>query len=289
MFDHVEAFYRPGSIPEALRLFQTGNGGARFLAGGTDLINQADRSVRSLIDVTHLGLNYIRRQDGGWIIGATTTLSDLESSSATRALAGGILLKAAAQSGPVQTRNMATVGGRLANRSQFAEIATPLVALEAAAVMAHSKRRIKLPLADLLAVQSDVSIHGAMIIEIVIPAPPGGGHVGWSFQKLGRTESDVSLVNVAAGLQVGRHGDCKWVRIAVGAIGPAPLRAIQAENQLTGRNLDAALIDIASDAVMNAVNPVDGIRGSAEYLREMIRVMARRALLECVEQAGCVL
>jgi carbon-monoxide dehydrogenase medium subunit len=289
MFDHVEAYYRPGSIPEALRLFQTGNGGARFLAGGTDLINQADNSVRSLIDVTHLGLNYIRRQDGGWIIGATTTLADLESSAATRALAGGILLQAAAQSGPVQTRNMATVGGRLAHRSQFAEIATSLLALDAAAVMAHSRRRLKFPLADLSAVHNDVLIHGAMIVEIVIPALPGGGHIGWSFQKLSRTESDVSLVNVAAGLQMGRNGSCKWVHIAVGAAGPVPVRAIQAENQLTGRTIDATLIDIASDAVMNAVDPVDGIRGSAQYLREMTRVLARRALTECAEQAGCVL
>ena len=289
MFDHVEAYYRPGSIPEALRLFQTGNGGARFLAGGTDLINQADRSVRSLIDLTHLGLSYIRRQDGGWVIGATTTLSDLESSSATRALAGGILIKAASQSGPVQIRNMATVGGRLANGSQFAEISTPLMALDAVAVMAHARRRMKLPLAELCPVIGNAAMHKAMIVEIVIPALPGGGHLGWSFQKLGRTESDVSLVNVAAGLQIGRRGNCKWARIVVGAVGPSPLRAIQAENQLTGRTLDATLIDIASDAVMNAVNPVTGIRGSAEYLREMTRVMARRALLECAEQAGCAL
>ncbi len=288
MFDQVEAYYRPGSVPEALRLFQTGNGGARFLAGGTDLINQGDRSVRSLIDVTHLGLNYIRRQDGGWIIGATTTLSDVESSSVTRALAGGMLLKAASQSGPVQTRNMATVGGRLANRPQFAEISTPLVALDAVAVLAHTRRRVKLPLADLLNGHSDFLLRGAMIVEIAIPALPGGGHIGWSFQKLGRIESDVSLVNVAAGLQISR-GSCKWVRIVVGAAGPAPLRAVQAENQLTGRTIDATLIDIASDAVMNAVSPVSGIRGSAEYLREMTRVMARRALLECAEQAGCAL
>jgi len=285
MFDHVEAYYRPGSIPEALRLFQSGNGGARFLAGGTDLINRVDRSVRSLIDLTHLGLNYIRRQDGGWVIGATTTLSDLESSSATRALAGGILLKAASQSGPVQTRNMATVGGRLADRSQFAEIATPLLALDAVAVMAHLRRRVKLPLADLFPMPA----NGAMIVEVVIPALPGGGHLGWSFQKLGRTESDVSLVNVAAGLQIGRRGNCKWARIVVGAIGPSPLRAVQAENQLTGRTIDATLIDIASDAVMNAVSPVSGIRGSAAHLREMTRVMARRALLECAGQVGCKL
>jgi carbon-monoxide dehydrogenase medium subunit len=75
----------------------------------------------------------------------------------------------------------------------------------------------------------------------------------------------------------------------VGAIGPSPLRAVQAENQLTGRTIDATLIDIASDAVMNAVSPVSGIRGSAEYLREMTRVMARRALLECAQEVGFAL
>jgi carbon-monoxide dehydrogenase medium subunit len=234
-------------------------------------------------------LNYIRRQEGGWVIGATTTLSDLESSTATRALAGGILLRAASQSGPVQTRNMATVGGRVANRSQFAEIATPLVALDAVAVMAHARRRMKLPVADLFPMNGDAPTQGAMIVEIAIPALPGGGHIGWSFQKLGRTESDVSLVNVAAGLQIGRNGNCKWARIVVGATGPSPLRAVQAENQLTGRTIDATLIDIASDAVMNAVSPVSGIRGSAEYLCEMTRVMARRALLECAKGAGCTL
>ncbi len=288
MFDQVEAYYRPGSIPEALRLFQTGSGGARFLAGGTDLINQADRSVRTLIDVTYLGLNYIRRQDGCWMIGATTTLSDLESSSITRALAGGMLLKAATQSGPVQTRNMATVGGRLANRSHYAEIATPLVALDAVVILAQIRRRIKIPLAELLNDLGNVLLRGAMIVEITIPALPGGGHIGWSFQKLGRTESDVSLVNVAAGLQVVR-GSCKWARVVVGGLGPAPVRSVQAENQLTGRTVDATLIDVASDAVMHSVTPVSGIRGSAEYLCEMTRVMARRALFECAEAAGCAL
>src|ERR1700733_2678132 len=190
MFDHVEAYYRPGTIPEALRLFQTGNGGARFLAGGTDLINQADHTIRSLIDLTHLGLNYIRRQDGGWVIGATSTIADLESSSATRALAGGILLKAASHSGPVQVRNMATVGGRLANGSPYSEIATPLIALDATAVLAHAQRRLKAPLADLLSVQGKMLLHGALLVEISIPSLPSGGHIGWSFQKLGRTESD---------------------------------------------------------------------------------------------------
>jgi carbon-monoxide dehydrogenase medium subunit len=289
MFDHVEAFYRPGSIPEALRLFQTGNGAARFLAGGTDLINQADREIRSLIDLSHLGLNYIRRHEGEWVIGATATLADLEASSATRALAGGILLKAASQSGPVQVRNMATVGGRLINGQPYCEIATPLLALDAMAVLAHARRRMKTPLADLLSLHGRTLLQDVLLVEVSIPALPGGGHTGWSFLKLGRTESDVSLVNVAAGLQIDRHGSCRWARIAIGAVEPAPMRASHAENLMIGRKIDETLIDVASNAVLSAVKPTGSVRGSAEYLREMCRVMTQRALLECAQEAGCEL
>ena len=289
MFDRVEAFHRPGSIPEALRLFQTGNGGARFLAGGTDLINHADPAIRSLIDLSHLGLSFIRKHEDGLSIGATTTLAEIESSPASRAIANGILLQAASQSGPVQVRNMATIGGRLSNRSAYAEIATPLLALDATVVAAHSRRRLKLPLADFFSVDGRLLLDGALLVEIAIPTPAGGAHVGWSFQKLGRTESDVSLVNVAAGLQTDRYGHCKWARLALGAVGPMPLRAFDSEALLTGRKIDAMLIDIASDSVMSAVNPISGVRGSADYLREMSRVMARRALLQCAEHAGWAL
>src|SRR5947209_4104637 len=147
MFENVEAFYRPGSIPEALRLFQTGNGAARFLAGGTDLINEADRKIRTLIDLSQLGLSYVRKHEDGWLIGATTPIADLESTAALRRVAGGILLRAAAESGPVQIRNMATVGGRLLQGS--AELATVLLALDATVVLACPKRRMKLPVAEL--------------------------------------------------------------------------------------------------------------------------------------------
>src|SRR5215472_10823064 len=150
MLDRIEAFFRPDSIPEALRLFQIGNGGARFLAGGTDLVHQENGSARSLIDLTHLGLRYLRRQNSRWQIGATTTLSDLEASPSLRSLAGGILAKAATHSGPPQVRNMATVGGRLCSRSQFNEIATSLVALDASAILVQAKRRSTVSIAELV-------------------------------------------------------------------------------------------------------------------------------------------
>ena len=89
MFEKVEAFYRPGTIREALRLLRSGNGRARIVAGGTDVAVEADRSIRFLIDITQAGLNYIRRKGTACHIGATTTMAALEDSPLVRSLAGG--------------------------------------------------------------------------------------------------------------------------------------------------------------------------------------------------------
>jgi CO/xanthine dehydrogenase FAD-binding subunit len=286
MFDHIEEFYRPGTIREALQLLRKGRSHARIVAGATDIVTQADRSTRLLIDINHLGLDYVRRTGKGWVIGATATMGALEKSSVIRTLAGGILAKAASTCGSVQNRNMATVGGNLANASPAADTAVVLLALDAQVVVAtfESKRKVALP--ELYRGPHRTILNGALLVEIVIPVPPGGGRVGWSFQKLGRTETDISLVNVAAGLQTDGRGRIKWARLALGAVGPTPLRAQKTESLLVGSTLDADLLKRVGEVVRQEVSPISDVRASAEYRREMSGVLARRALLECATQAG---
>lgn len=290
MFDHVEAFYRPSSVQEALRLLRGAGRGGRFVAGATDVAVQADRSIRVLVDITRLGLGYIRRKGNTWHIGATTTMAEIENSPAMQALANGILAKAAATCGSVQNRNMATVGGNLANASPAADTATPLLALDAVVVLAASRGRRRIRLSEFFLGPHKTVLNGALLTEIEIPAAPrGGGRVGFSFQKLGRTEADISVVSVAAGLQVDRQGRCQWAHIALGAVAPRPLRARYAESLLLRRKLDNTLLDRACDEVAREVSPITDIRASAEYRREMSRVLARRALRECAARAGCPL
>jgi carbon-monoxide dehydrogenase medium subunit len=284
MFDTVEAFYRPGTVREALRLLQDGKNRARVVAGGTDLVVEADRSIRFLIDITHAGLSYIRRKGKAYLIGATTTMATIENSPAIRALAGGILARAAATCGSVQIRNMATLGGNLANGSPAADTSTPLLALDAEVVLADARGRRKIPLTEFY---SGPRKTRALLIEVAIPAPPRGGR--WSFQKLGRTESDISLVNVAAGLQLDSKGRAKWVRIALGAVAPTPIRAVHAEKFLAGRKVEESTLAEVCDEAAREVRPITDVRASAEYRREMCRVLVRRALEECAAGTGCSL
>ena len=287
MFDTVETFYRPGTVREALRLLQNGKNRARVVAGGTDLVVEADQSIRFLIDITHAGLSYIRRKGKACVIGATTTMATLENSPAIRALAGGILARAAATCGSVQIRNMATLGGNLANGSPAADTATPLLALDAEVVLADARGRRRIPLTEFYSGPRKTKAGRVLIVEIAIPATPRGGR--WSFQKLGRTEGDISLVNAAAGLQLDSRGRAKWVRIALGAVAPAPMRAVNAERLLVGRTVDESTLAEVSGEAAREVRPIGDVRASAEYRRETVRVLVRRALQECAAGTGCSL
>ena len=288
MFEQVEVFYRPTSVREAVRLLASGKGRARLVAGGTDLVVHGDSTVRALIDITHSGLTYIRKQAGVCAIGAATTMAELEASPAIHGLAGGLLARAAATCGSVQIRSVATVGGNIANGSPAADLVTPLLAMDAVVVLADANRRRKLPLAEYMVIRGSKGLRQSLLVEVIVPQP-SGRRCGWSFQKLGRTELDISVVNVAAGLQLDRSGRIQWARIALGAVAPTAIRAVATEANLQGRTLNAEAVAEAAEGVMRVVSPITDLRASAAYRREMCRVLTGRALEECAAQAGCAI
>jgi CO/xanthine dehydrogenase FAD-binding subunit len=270
-------------------LLQSGKGQARVLAGGTDVVVEGDDSVRFLIDITHAGLNYIRRRGTVCAIGATTTMADLEESEIARTLAGGLLSRVAHTCGSAPVRNLATLGGNMANGSPAADMATPLLVLDAAVVMVDARGRRRLPLAEYLANARSSRYSRSLLVEVVVPEPPNGKSCRWSFQKLGRTAVDISLVSVAAGLQLDSRGRVKWARIALGSVAPTPMRATGAEQLMTGRSVDQTLLAEIAAAVAREVSPISDVRASAEYRREISSVLTRRALEECSTPEGCPL
>ena len=171
----------------------------------------------------------------------------------------------------------------MANGSPAADLATALLALDATAIVASPNGRRKVPLAGYKAAARE------LLVEIRFDNPPRRPRCGWSFLKFGRTALDISIVNVAAGLQLDAHGRVRWARIALGAVAPAVLRMTEIEEAMVGRPLDSALIGEISNAVMGAVNPIGDVRASAEYRREIARVLTARALQECASHAEVTL
>ena len=282
MFDHVQAFYQPSSVSEALKLIQMR--GARVLAGATDITPQAQRSTKVLIDVTRLGLDYIRRERGGYAIGACATMGAVENSAKIRALANGILPQALATCGSIQLRNLATLGGNLANASPAADSATPLLAMDATITMQSARGKKTLSLERFFAGPHRTALDHSLLIEVFIPDPKP--RCGWSFQKLGRTETDISLVNVAAGVTLNKSGRIVAAQIALGAVAPTPIRARAAEALLVGGTFDDHLLEAVAERVRQAVRPISDHRASAEYRLEMSAVLAVRAVREAENRAG---
>jgi len=291
MFDQLRAFHRPTSVATALRLFDSerraGERG-KFVAGGTDLVVQRDRSLRWLVDLTSLPLRYVKRRGQALVIGATSTMADLERSAALRRLADGVLAEAAATAGSRQIRNMGTAGGNLANASPAADLAPPLLVLDASVVIATRAGRRTMPLQRFFRGVNRTTLNGGLLIEVVVPLPrvKRGGRAAFAFQKLGRLESDIAIVNAAAGVAVDGGGRCTSARIALGAVAPTPFRARRAEALLVGERFDRAAADAAAARAAEETRPVTDVRGTAEYRREMSRVLVARALAECLEKFG---
>jgi len=267
-------------------LLQSGKGQARVVAGGTDVVVEADRSTRILIDLTRTGLDYIRRGSQTTSIGATTAMAAVEGSPHIRALAGGLLAQAAAACGSPQIRNLATIGGNLVTASPAAEVPAALAALDAVVTIAVPAGRRRLPLLNYLERARAGDFRVAIVVEVVIPAPPRSRRAAWSFQKFSRTAVDISIVNAAVGLQIAANGRVKWARLALGAVGPTPLRIPAAEKLLTGRILDQTALAEACAEIERDVSPISDQRASAGYRRELSRVLASRAIEDCAEKIG---
>ncbi len=287
MFDHIRAFHQPRTIKDAVRLLHKTGAKTCLVAGGTDLVLRAPRTVTALVDISRLGLSYIKREGKSVRIGATTTMAELEGSRVIRNLANGILSQAASNCGGVQTRNMATIGGNLANASPAADTATPLLALDAEVALRGVRGAKRVPLSQFFSGPHKSAAEGSLLTEIVISA--SRLRSAFSLQRLARSERDLAIVSVAAGIQVDRQNRCTWARIALGAVAAQPIRALQAESILAGQTVSRALLENAAEIAAQEIEPISDVRASAEYRREMSRVLVRRALEDCANRLECAL
>jgi carbon-monoxide dehydrogenase medium subunit len=195
------------------------------------------------------------------------------------------LAESGALIGSVQVRNLATVGGNLCNAAPSADMAPPLLALEAEAVIAGPKGQRRVPLADFFkGVRSTVLGADELMVELAIPAPgPRSG--GQYLRHTPRRELDIAVVGVASQLTLS-DGICKKARIALAAVAPVPLRATEAERALEGQAVTPERIAQAAELAVQAARPISDQRGSADFRRHLLRTLTRRTLTIALERAN---
>ena len=288
-------YYAPRTVAEALDLLAQHSDECRLIAGGTDLILEIERNLRKqqiIVDISCIpGLNTIERRGGTLTLGALVTHNQVVGAADAVAHAFPLTLACWLVGAP-QIRNRGTVAGNCVTASPANDTIAPLWAMDATFTLASRDRGERtLTCAEFFrgvrktALQSD-----EMLVRIDVPAlePTERG----TFLKLGlRQAQAISVVNVAVIVDFGDEDktrnthhreaspwDVSRSRIALGSVAPTIVRAGEAETYLAGKALTDDVIDRAAELTAAAARPITDVRGSADYRRDMVRVLTARAL-----------
>jgi carbon-monoxide dehydrogenase medium subunit len=285
--EHMD-FFRPTSIPEALSLLAE-HDGARFLAGGATLVAMMNAGLIeparlvSLADLSELS-GISSSEDGSIRIGAMTRHA---ATAQSRAFADGqkVLAAAASTIANVAVRNMGTIGGSLAFADPAADYLPALAVLDAVIETASKRGKRTLRIADFIVDWYTTALDQDEIITGVLVPPAPKSSIG-IFEKLERTGGDYAIVSVACILTLDK-GVCSNARIAIGACGPGPVRQHAAERTLEGTSLADDKVLGAGKVLADACDPVDDVRGSADYRRLVVpRLVAKAVSAACSELRG---
>ena len=161
-----------------------------------------------------------------------------------------------------------------------------LIALNGQAVIASREGERRMPLDEFFVDYFETALQPGEVL-VSIDLPPLAEGTGVTYKKfLPRTQDDYATVSVAAALRVGADKTCEDVRVALGAAATTPVHARNVEDALRGQRLDAQKIKDAAALVRDEVDPLDDLRGSAAYKREMARVWTQRALQELLDASA---
>ena len=267
---------------QAVALLAERGSSARILAGGTDLLAEfkfASRVPDLVIDISRAAdMKGIAVTSEGLHIGALVTHTEIMRSQPIREMCPA-LADAAHTIGAVQTRNLATLGGNLVTCVPSMDSGPALLALEAEVVIAGPGRRRQMPLAGFfVGPRKTILKSDELLVEIVIPRKNFGKPA--AFMKFGlRKGQALALVNAAASLWVDWEKNLFVApRIGLGAVAPTVIRALQAEAWLEGRPITAETMTEAGRIAAGEAKPISDFRASADYRRDLIAVLTRRAL-----------
>ena len=274
-------YLAPRTLEEALAFLEEQKDKAKVIAGGTDLLlRMKNREItpKYLIGLKNIsGIDYIKHSEpDGLRLGALCTLGSVESSQIIQEKYN-ILAQAVRSMASDQIRNVATVAGNICTAVPSADTAPALIVLGAKLKLLSPKDKRMVALEEFFTgprqtVLKDVELLAGIPVPNITPNSKG------VYLKHGlRKAMNLATVGVAV-MITSDGGYCRDVRIALGAVAPIPLRATGAEAVLRGQELSDNLIEEAARVASEEARPISDIRASAEYRRELVRVLTRRAV-----------
>lgn len=281
-------YLAPHTLDEAISLLQESGPEAKILSGGQSLIPMMKLRLATppfIIDINRIpGLNYISELNGFLRIGALVRESDLEVSP-TVISRYPILMDTTAVIADPLVRNQATACGNLAHGDPANDHPATMLALKASLIAAGPNGEREIPIESFFnglfttALQFDEILKE---IKIPIPSPSSGG----AYLKLERKVGDYATAGVAVQITVNGAGVCMRAGIGLTNVAFSPLKATKAEAFMIGKTLDDSTIKQAAEIAAGESQPIDDIRGSADYKRDLVRVLTARALNRAFKRAN---
>jgi carbon-monoxide dehydrogenase medium subunit len=280
-------YHAPRSLPEALALLGQFGDEAKVLSGGQSLLPLLKLRFAQpahLVDIGRLpGLDYVKEEGGFLKIGALAREVALEASEVVRSRYPILADTAAVIADPL-VRNLATVCGNLAHGDPANDHPATMLALGAEVVATGPKGPRTIPVAQFFTGLFTTALAPTEVLtEIRIPAPPAGS--GGAYVKLERKVGDFATAGAAAFLVL-KGGTIASAGVGLTNAGPAPIKAREAEAFLVGQKPEDGVFAEAGRLAASAAKPGADRRGSAEYKKEMARVLTVRALRRAAQRAA---
>ena len=280
-------YYSPRTLDEAVALLQKLGPDAKLLSGGQSLIPMMKLRLLSpeyIVDINRIpGLDYISESDGHLKIGALAREHELESSDVVKNKVPILADTAKVIADPL-VRSLATICGNLAHGDPANDHPATMLALAATLVAIGPKGKREIRIEDFFPGLFTTALEPEEILtEIRIPIPPP--HSGGAYLKLERKVGDFATAGVAVQLTLDESGACKRAGLGLTNVGMTPIKAKQTEAFLNGKQLDDATIQQAAEIAASESQPMDDVRGSADYKRDLVRVLTARALTTALKRA----
>ncbi len=283
-------YLKPGSLAEACRMLNE-YPDSSVLAGGTDLlveIKQGTRFCQNVVSLSNVKeLKSLEEKGNELFIGAAVTLNLVSGSVKVRKFCSAIA-EAAAKIGSDQIRNTGTIGGNLCTGASCCDMGPVLIAMNGKVEIASPNGQRTVLLKDFVATLREIVVGKNEILTKIIVTRPGR-NTGVCFEKFGLREAvSVSVASVAGSLKV-TDDICSEACIVLGAVAPTPKISEKANQVLKGNSVselknNPLLLDRIGEAASQDCQPIDDIRGTAEYRRELVKVLTKRVIIKILNQ-----
>jgi carbon-monoxide dehydrogenase medium subunit len=281
------SYEAPKTLEDALASLTARGDNAKVIAGGQSLapmLNMRLARPEHLIDINGLKeLGQVRLEDDRLTIGALTRHAALSSSDLVHHYCP-MLAYAAETIGHYAIRQRGTLGGSIAH-------ADPAAQLPLAALVLDAEIEIRSAIGTRMVRARDffLSIFTTVLdpneLLVAVHVPTSRQREGWGFRLFNRRAGDFAIVSVATTLELGDNGAINRLRLAVGGIGPVPVRVEDLVTaDISGKLLEGWSAGLAA-AVAGAVEIEDNERTPVEFRRELVAALMRDALDQALERA----